>query len=433
MGEFCMPTLGADMDAGTVTEWLVHPGDAVKRGDIVAVVETDKAELDVEVFESGVVTELLVPTGVRVAVGTPLARISVGVDAAVGAVPATGPPAVAAAPPPAPHPSTPTQPVHAPTLVQQPPVVGPLIRHLAETSHVDLATVPGTGQGGRVTRADVTAAAERAGRPRRRVTPRARRLARRLGVSLDDVHTSGAVTGTAVERLADTALSPEHRPRVDSRRAAIARLMSRSGREIPHYYVSTRIPLDTTLTHVAERNAALPISERILPAAALLRAVAQAATTVPELNGLWVDDAFQPSDGVHLGVAVSMRDGGLLTPTIAGADTLDLDALMAMLRDLVNRARSGRLRSKEMGGASMTVTNLGEQGVEAVFGVIVPPQVALVGFGRIHEEPWAEEGMVGVRQVVHASLAADHRATDGRIGARFLDALAGALQHPEDL
>jgi pyruvate dehydrogenase E2 component (dihydrolipoamide acetyltransferase) len=209
--------------------------------------------------------------------------------------------------------------------------------------------------------------------------------------------------------------------------------MSRSGREIPHYYVSTRIPLDTTLTYLAERNATLLVRERILPAAALLRAVAQAAVAVPELDGHWVDDAFVPADGVHLGVAVSMRDGGLLTPTIVGADALDLAGLMAALRDLVTRARSGRLRSSEVGGASMTVTNLGEQGVESVFGVIVPPQVALVGFGRIHEEPWAETGMVGVRRVVHASLAADHRATDGRTGARFLDALAGALQHPEEL
>jgi pyruvate dehydrogenase E2 component (dihydrolipoamide acetyltransferase) len=128
-----------------------------------------------------------------------------------------------------------------------------------------------------------------------------------------------------------------------------------------------------------------------------------------------------------------MRDGGLLTPTIRDAERKDVTAMMAELRDLVTRARSGHLRPSELTGASLTVTNLGEQGVETVFGVIVPPQVALVGFGAVREEPWAEHGMVGACPVIHASLAADHRATDGRVGARFLDAVAKELQRPEEL
>jgi pyruvate dehydrogenase E2 component (dihydrolipoamide acetyltransferase) len=165
----------------------------------------------------------------------------------------------------------------------------------------------------------------------------------------------------------------------------------------------------------------------------MLKAVAAAAVAVPELNGEWIDGAFRPGDGVHLGVAVSMRDGGLLTPTIRDADRKSLTDVMADLRDIVNRARAGRLRAQEMGGATMTVTNLGERGVDTVFGVIVPPQVALVGLGAIHDEPWAEGGLLGVRPVVHASLAADHRATDGLTGGRFLEAMAHALEKPEDL
>jgi pyruvate dehydrogenase E2 component (dihydrolipoamide acetyltransferase) len=440
MGDFRMPALGADMDAGTVTEWLVHPGDRVARGDIVAIVATDKADIDVEVFENGVVAELLVPVGQRVAVGTPLARIT-GDSAAKSVVPvgATLPPPVAE--PALPPPRTVASPARARNAV---PIVGPLIRHLAMERHVDLGAVHGSGAGGRITRDDVVSA----GRPsrRRRITPRARRLARTLQVDLDQIEQpAGTVlTGRDVERAA--AAPPQHvmtappeAPAsgavdgVASRRQAIAKLMSRSVREIPHYYVATRIPLDSAMSWMANHNASASLDDRLLPAALLLRAVAVAAAAVPELNGEWLDDRFRPAAGVHLGVAVAMRDGGLLTPTIRDADSKDLATIMRDLRDLVARARRGRLRANELGGASITVTNLGDLGVESVFGVIVPPQVALVGFGAIHEEPWAEAGLLGVRPVVHASLAADHRATDGRVGARFLDLVENALQHPEEL
>ena len=244
------------------------------------------------------------------------------------------------------------------------------------------------------------------------------------------------MTGVDVQRRAEAVARPTAKVEgaaTSSRRAAIARLMSRSAREVPHYYVGTRVPLATALDWLADRNANLPLRQRVLPAALLLRAVALGAVAVPALNGTWVDDRFVPSRGVHLGVAVALRDGGLLTPTIADVDTKDLTTVMDDLRDLVTRARNGRLRPYELADASITVTNLGDQGVETVFGVIVPPQVALVGFGAIHDEPWAEGGLLGVRPVVHASLAADHRATDGRVGARFLDVVAESLQHPEVL
>ena len=440
-----MPALGADMDAGTVTEWLVHPGDRVARGDIVAVVATDKADLDVEVFESGTVDELLVPVGQRVPVGTPLARIAGG-DGAT-AIPATAPPAVPAAPPAAA--TTTCSAAAAPAVASGTiPVVGPLIRHLAEQREVDLRTLHGSGTGGRITRDDVLRIHEPP--RRRRVTPRARRLARSLHVDVEQIDQAGlaVVTGSDVERAAaatsiastapmtSTALAPPReapRDSVASRRQAIARLMSRSVREIPHYYVATRVPLGAAMAWLDEHNATASLDDRLLPAALLLKAVAVAAVTVPDLNGEWHDDTFHPSAAVHLGVAVAMRDGGLLTPTIHDAQAKDLATIMRELRDLVGRARRGRLRPGELAGASLTVTNLGDQGVESVFGVIVPPQVALVGFGAIHDEPWAEGGLLGVRPVVHASLAADHRATDGRAGARFLDIVNDALQHPEEL
>jgi pyruvate dehydrogenase E2 component (dihydrolipoamide acetyltransferase) len=208
--------------------------------------------------------------------------------------------------------------------------------------------------------------------------------------------------------------------------------MARSKREIPHYYLATTIDLGQAVAWLTRVNAERPVTERLLPAALLLKSAALAAREVPALNGSW-DDGFQPSQEVHLGVAVSIRGGGLVAPAIHDADRLELGELMRSLRDLVRRARAGALRSSEVAGPSITVTNLGDQGVDEVFGVIHPPQVAMVGFGRIRERPWAAGGMLGVRPLVRATVAADHRASDGHDGARFLSTIDNLLQTPESL
>jgi pyruvate dehydrogenase E2 component (dihydrolipoamide acetyltransferase) len=215
-------------------------------------------------------------------------------------------------------------------------------------------------------------------------------------------------------------------------RHAIAELMARSAREIPHYYLATTVDLSRAVAWLVEENARRPITERLLPAALLLKATALAAHEVPALNGFW-RDGFEPSPAVHLGVAVSLRGGGLLAPAIHDADQLSLDDMMRALRDLVERARAGRLRSSEMSDPTLTVTNLGDQGADEVHGVIYAPQVALVGFGRILERPWASNGMLGVRPTVRATLAADHRASDGHEGSRLLAAIDRLLQAPEAL
>jgi pyruvate dehydrogenase E2 component (dihydrolipoamide acetyltransferase) len=216
-------------------------------------------------------------------------------------------------------------------------------------------------------------------------------------------------------------------------RTAIAELMARSKREIPHYYLTTTIDLAHAIGWLRERNRKLPTRERLVPAALLLKAAALAARETPALNGFWLEDRFVPGTGVHLGVAISLRGGGLVAPAIHDAPELPVAEVMARLRDLVARARAGRLRGSEMSEPTLTVTNLGDQGVESVLGVIYPPQVALVGFGKVIERPWAVEGMLGVRPVVMATLSADHRATDGFTGARFLDAIDRLLQQPEEL
>jgi pyruvate dehydrogenase E2 component (dihydrolipoamide acetyltransferase) len=216
-------------------------------------------------------------------------------------------------------------------------------------------------------------------------------------------------------------------------RRVIGAAMARSKREIPHYYLATRVDMSLALSWLASENARRPVTERLLPAALLLKATARAAREVPEVNGHFTGDAFSPSDAIHLGVAISLRPSGLVAPALKHADRLSLGELMACLRDLVRRARSGGLRSSELSEATLTVTNLGDQGVDTVFGVIHPPQVAMVGFGRIREEAWVENGMLGARPVVAVTLAADHRASDGHRGGLFLSALERALGSPETL
>jgi len=457
-----MPSLGADMTEGTLLEWLVGPGDLVHHGQIVAVIDTVKSAVDIEAFEDGEIESLLVEPGTTVAVGTPLARITRVEDTAVAA--------------PAPAPIPPARGGRAVAVTPEPgrAATSPVVRHLAHDLGVDLDHVPGTGPGGALTRHDVEAAAAStpepgpapAPRPSARqgtrvpASPLARSRAAELGVDLIDVHGTGhggAVVVADVEaaargtsgRAAPTgrATQPAPRPRAavprtaelrtdarkDAMQAATGALMARSKREIPHYYLESTIDLAAALGSLSRHNDGRASAERVLPAALLLTATARSLRTVPELNGFYGEHGFEQRDEVDLGVAVSLRGGGLVVANLAGAQELSADELMARLKDIAVRARAGRLTGSEMSVPTVTVTNLGDQGADLVHGVIYPPQVALVGFGRIVERPWAVGGMLTVHPVVVATLAADHRVTDGHRGSRFLAALDAALQNPEEL
>jgi len=295
--------------------------------------------------------------------------------------------------------------------------VSPLARRLAEELHVDLAAVRGTGAGGAITKADVETvlAAKAAAAPAVAPVPAEERALEAEGPPV-----GAAEERTAVDRYSDM-------------RKAIAAAVSRSKREIPHYYLATDIPLHAALAWLESVNAERPTGERMLPAVLLVRAVALALREYPDFNGFWTDGAFRPAAGIHVGLAISLRGGGLVVPAIHDTESKPLDVLAREFRDVVQRARTGGLRASEMMDATITLTNLGDQGVETVFGVIYPPQVALVGFGRIAERPWAENGMLGVRPVVTCTLAADHRASDGHRGSLFLAEIARRLQNPETL
>jgi pyruvate dehydrogenase E2 component (dihydrolipoamide acetyltransferase) len=216
-------------------------------------------------------------------------------------------------------------------------------------------------------------------------------------------------------------------------RAAIAAAVTRSKREIPHFYLGTTIDLHRAQTWVTEQNATRPVAERLLIGVLFLKAVALALRDVPELNARWEGDRPVGSEAVHLGVAVFLHDGGLVAPALHHAERQSLDELMRDFRDLVNRARSGALRSSELSDPTITVTSLGERGVEAVYGVIYPPQVAIVGFGAVVERPWVVDRTVVPRPLVTATLAADHRVTDGHRAGLFLAKVGALLQDPARL
>jgi len=216
-------------------------------------------------------------------------------------------------------------------------------------------------------------------------------------------------------------------------RKAIAAAMSLSNREIPHYYLESCIDMSRALHWMEVENRARPIQQRLLPVVLLAQALVKALGKFPDFNGFWSNDGFQQQDAVHLGFAIALRQGGLIAPALRNAGNKDLWALREELHDLISRARNGKLRGSEMTDATITMTSLGDLGVNAVHGVIYPPQVALVGFGRISERPWAEHGMLGVRPQVTVTLAADHRASDGHRGGQFLDAINRQVQNPEEL
>ncbi|MCF8161492.1 MAG: 2-oxo acid dehydrogenase subunit E2, partial [Polaromonas sp.] len=229
------------------------------------------------------------------------------------------------------------------------------------------------------------------------------------------------------------AAEPSAPVRQKEMRQAIAAAMSRSKREIPHYYLAETIPLQVTMDWLQERNTGLPITGRLLPAVLLLKAVALALKRTPGLNGFYRDGQFFPSASVHTGVAIALRGGGLVAPAIHDAQDKALEQLMRDLSDLVRRARAGSLRSSEMSDPTITITNLGDQAIESVFGVIYPPQVALVGFGGILTRPWVLNGVVCAQPVLRATLAADHRVSDGHQGVLFLAELRDLLQQPQTL
>jgi len=281
----------------------------------------------------------------------------------------------------------------------------------------------------------------RSAQARVKASPAARAYAREHGIDLAAItpgKPGGAILRADAVRGAAAGPAPARKTKpgldFDKMRHAIAAAMARSKREIPHYYLSTQINLRCATEWLAGTNRSRKPEKRLLMNVLLLKAVAQAVKAYPRFNGFYLKDGFMQAQGVHIGPAIAIRGGGLIAPAIHDCDQKSLDEIMIALRDLVARVRAGSLRSSEMSDPAITVTALGERGVDGVFGVIFPPQVAIVGFGAPHLAPVAHaDGGLAVEPVMLASLAADHRVTDGHLGARFLSEIAALLQEPEKL
>ena len=394
MIEFKMPSLGADMEAGTLIEWRKKPGDTLKRGDIIAEVETQKGLIEVEVFDEGIVSELLIKEGTKVPVGTVLALINPkesGLETPKEVAPE----------------KTEIQPTEE-KIVEK--TVGekleethlkasPLAKRIASENGIELSKIQGTGEEGVITKEDV----ENAIVQRDKTTE---------------------IPKEPIENKEESGFKTE------SIRSAVAAAMSKSNREIPHYYLEKKIDITKSLEWLLEKNQQRPIQKRVLPAALLIKAVAKSLLDYPDLNAVW-EDGLQQKKEINIGFVVSLRGGGIIVPAIHNADLKSVEEIMEALNDIIPRARAMKLRSSELSDSTITITNMGEGGADLVYGIIYPPQVAIIGFGSSSEQPFAENGMVGIRTVLNATLAGDHRATDGLVGSGFLATLNKNLQNPE--
>lgn len=391
MIEFQMPSLGADMEAGTLVEWRKKPGDAVKRGDIIADVETQKGLIEIEVFDEGIIGELLIKEDTKVPVGTVMALINPSTTT-LETKKETTPEKIA--------------PVIQPTeekIIEKASgekfderhiKASPLAKRIAAENNIDLSQIKGTGEDGAITK--------------------------------EDVENTIAQKEIITKPVEKTPLQ------IEAIRLAVAAAVSKSNKEIPHYYLEKKIDMTKVLTWLREANSKRPIQKRLLPAALIIKATAKSLVDFPNLNAIW-DNGLQLKKEINIGFVVSLRGGGVIVPAIRNANLKNIDEIMEALNDIIPRARAMKLRSSDLTDTTISITSLGEGGADMVFGVIYPPQVAIVGFGGSSQQPFVENGMLGIRPVFTATLAGDHRATDGLTGSDFLSTLNNYLQNPESL
>lgn len=390
MIDFLMPSLGADMEAGTLVEWRKKPGDSVKRGDIIADVETQKGLIEIEVFDEGVIGELLIKEGTKVPVGTVMATINPSTSELETKETTTQKTVIA------------IQPTEEKTIKKvvteqfekKQIKASPLAKRIAAENNIDLSQLQGTGEGGAITKEDI----ENAITQKEKITKPEEKMSLQL----------------------------------EAIRLAVAAAVSKSNKEIPHYYLEKKIDMTKALTWLRESNSKRPIQKRLLPAALIIKATAKSLVDFPNLNAIW-DNGVQPKKEINIGFVVSLRNGGVIVPTIRNANLKSIDEIMEALNDIIPRARAMKLRSSDLTDSTITITSLGEGGADTVFGVIYPPQVAIVGFGGSSQQAVVDNGMLGIRSVFTATLAGDHRVTDGLTGSDFLSTLNNYLQNPESL
>ena len=418
--ELRMPALSPTMEEGTLAKWLVSEGDEVRAGDLLAEIETDKATMEVEAADEGIIGRILVPDGTEgVPVGTVIAILleegeeasdaeTAAAAAAAAAKPGPEPPAVKPVPE---APVAPTIPAAAdPEPAAPPPVpaaappsggrikASPLARRMAKDSNIPLETIQGSGPHGRIVKRDMEAA---------------------------------AAGGAAVARPTPTPVptdTPYVEERLSTMRKIIARRLEEAKATVPHFYLTLDVEIDKLLKLRKELNEELGKSKVSLNDF-IIRAVALALGKVPDANVQFAGDMMRRFERADVSVAVA-TDGGLITPIIRDAGNKSVVQISTEMKDLAERARSGKLLPEEYQGGTISISNLGMYGIREFSAVINPPQAAILAIGKGEERPIVRHGAVQIATLMTVTISADHRAIDGVIGARFLNAFKDYLEAP---
>ncbi|MBP7757182.1 MAG: 2-oxo acid dehydrogenase subunit E2 [Anaerolineaceae bacterium] len=401
-----MPKLGFDMAEGTLVRWVKLEGETVNKGDILAEIETDKATVEVESSFAGVVHKHLVEQGSVVPVGTPIAIIAAPGEQ-VEDIPTTQPaqevPAQAQTPQTAP--AAPVQPAATPTAPAGPVKASPLARRMATEQGLDIHTLRGSGPGGRIVKRDVESALKSipASFPLKPATPPA--------------------------KMTSTAIPGDETVPVDRLRAAIGRRMVESKQQVPHFYVTHACRVDELMSLRKKINSTLPEGEKISVNDFLIKAAGLALRRYPNLNASLNGDVILRHGDVNVGVAVAVP-GGLLTVVNRNTDQKPLRVISREVREMVTRARDGKVRPDDIEGSTFSISNLGMFDVDSFVAIINPPEAAILAVGSVQEVPVVEDGQIKPGMVLKITLSADHRITDGAEAAQFLQAMAEYLENP---
>ena len=401
-----MPKLGFDMAEGTLVRWVKLEGETVNKGDILAEIETDKATVEVESSFAGVVHKHLVEQGSVVPVGTPIAIIAAPGEQ-VEDIPTTQPaqevPAQAQTPQTAP--AAPVQPAATPTAPAGPVKASPLARRMATEQGLDIHTLRGSGPGGRIVKRDVENALKSipASFPIKPATPPA--------------------------QMISTAIPGDETVPVDRLRAAIGRRMVESKQQVPHFYVTHACRVDELMSLRKKINSTLPEGEKISVNDFIIKAAGLALRRYPNLNASLNGDVILRHGDVNVGVAVAIP-GGLLTVVNRNTDQKPLRVISREVREMVTRARDGKVRPDDIEGSTFSISNLGMFDVDSFIAIINPPEAAILAVGSVQEVPVVEDGQIKPGMVLKITLSADHRITDGAEAAQFLQAMAEYLENP---
>ncbi|MEV4731122.1 pyruvate dehydrogenase complex dihydrolipoamide acetyltransferase [Saccharopolyspora sp. NPDC049426] len=410
MTDIQMPRLSDTMEEGVIANWHKQVGDKVARGEVVAEIETDKALMELEAYDDGVLEKILVEAGTTVPIGEPIAVLGDGSGSAAEAAPAPATPAPAAAEPAAEE--APAAPAPAPVETAAPaepgskPKASPLAKAVAKEKGVDLSTVRGSGPGGRIIRADIETAASAAP-----AEPTAAPAAQA---------SAPAVVSDDVEEIP-----------LSNIRKVTAKRLTESKQNAPHFYLTSAIDVTELLEFRASLNERLQSAggPKISVNDLIVKAVATSLRANPAVNVSFAGDKMLQHKRINLGVAVAI-EGGLVVPVVKDADRKSVSEIAAESRELAGRAREGKLKLDEMSGGTFSISNLGMFGIEQFSAVINPPEAAILAVGAARDEVQVRDGEFVARKILRVTLSADHRAVDGAVGAAFLQQFTSLLEDP---